>query len=106
MKYIYSLCFFGMVLFFVGGNLIDISGTFRLGEAPFFIQVISMWALFGSVILWIGMLTDFFKSTGGGHRVLWGFILVFGVFIGASIYFIVVYFRREMKWIISRGHPN
>lgn len=94
MKYIFWFCFIGMLLFFVGGNLMGSGETYRLNDAPVALQLLSMWGLFGAVILWVGMLASFFKKPPSSYRVCWGFVIVFGAFIGASIYFLFVYVRR------------
>lgn len=95
MKYFYWFSFLGIILFFVGGNFIDSFGTYKLADAPLLLKVSGMWGLIGGIVLWIGMLADFFKNKVISYRVFWGFFLVFGVFIGASVYFLGIYVRRK-----------
>ncbi|MDD3648293.1 MAG: PLD nuclease N-terminal domain-containing protein [Candidatus Dojkabacteria bacterium] len=62
--------------------------------------------IFGLItfVLWIWMLVDLinrdedsFPSKGGDQKVLWILILIFGNWIGALVYYLVVYKKDSRK---------
>lgn len=44
--------------------------------------------------LWIWMVVDFFKQRPPRSPVLWGFVLILLAYVGAALYFLMVYDRR------------
>lgn len=47
------------------------------------------------LLLWIWMLTDFFKGGVKKHRILWGWALFIFTLLGAVVYFFLVYWRNN-----------
>jgi len=48
-----------------------------------------------SVVMWIWMMSDYFKRADIKHKVFWGWILVLFNLIAGLIYFMFVYFPNE-----------
>jgi membrane protease YdiL (CAAX protease family) len=58
-------------------------------------QMVVATGVFCGLILWIWMLTDFFRRRHVRHRMLWGWILLLASLLAAAIYFVAVYFPQE-----------
>lgn len=50
---------------------------------------------FISLVMWIWMMSDYFKRDNIKHKVLWGWILVLFNLVAGLIYFMFVYFPNE-----------
>lgn len=60
-------------------------------------RIIFVWAIIGLVLFWVMNIYEFLKSDNGKSRVLWGFLLFFGMYFGAIIYFAFRYVPRYMR---------
>ena len=62
-------------------------------------QYISKANLAMGFILWVSMLVDYMMKVNSSNafpnKVLWGIIVFFGYVLGAFIYFIVIYLKKE-----------
>ena len=76
-------------------------GYFYLDEDIDFMDVpqpgplLAIWGSVGGFGIWFWMLTSFFRSPPERKRVLWGWLLILGHYVTASIYFLFVYIPHK-----------
>ncbi len=58
-------------------------------------EVVIASGVFSGFVLWVWMLSDFFRGRQVRHRVLWGWALFLATLIAGAIYFVAVYFPQE-----------
>ncbi len=58
-------------------------------------QVVVASGVLGGFILWVWMLSDFFRGRQVRYRVLWGWALFLATLIAGAVYFVAVYFPQE-----------
>jgi hypothetical protein len=83
-----------LILFATAVNVIQ-SATGRFPQFPTWIGVIVLICAFALFWFWVRMISDFFAVRPATHAAGWGWFLFLGAWLGALVYFWVIWRPRH-----------
>jgi len=87
----------GAVLLIIRAFIVDLEPDIAFRSRDIATQIIAIWGYISCVVIWIWMLSDYFQNSVPSMRRTWGFLLLFGNFVMASIYFFAIYTPRKLR---------